>query len=134
MLDIQGKASTINEIGVASVHVSNGKLLDVSDDDTLRTFYHQNDVQAHTLRVRGGMKIRHCGGGIKFGERNLLNREELIEELDKWSFCNEHLGSYPLALVSYGLYFEIDWISRACPSFLARFARWVDVQEIVKEC
>lgn len=126
--DIEGHVTSTNEVGMASLHVSEAKPLRASQDGTLRTFYNQNAVQAHTIMV-WEMRSKKRHEAIKYGDCVAVRSNEIGETLNRTLSSQ---GSHHLILVGYDMYTEFDWISRETPTFLSRFKYWVDVQELVE--
>ncbi|KAI9668017.1 MAG: hypothetical protein M1821_000837 [Bathelium mastoideum] len=128
--DIEGHVASINEVGMASLTISEVKPLRASHDGTLRTFYSENAIQAYTIMV-WEMRSKRRHEAIKYGDHVTVHRDVVCETLDQ-TLSSVEQGSRQLILVGYDMYTEFDWISRENPTFLSRFKYWVDVQELVE--
>ncbi|KAI9694139.1 MAG: hypothetical protein M1822_003410 [Bathelium mastoideum] len=128
--DIEGHVASINEVGMAYLHVSEAKPLRASQDGTLRTFHSQNAIQAYTIMV-WEMRSKRRHEAIKYGDHVTVHRDVVCETLDQ-TLSSVEQRSRQLILVGYDMYTEFDWISRENPTFLSRFKYWVDVQELVE--
>jgi hypothetical protein len=131
--DLEGHVAQINEIGLASLSISEVKKLQplATEDGGLRRYYDENEVQAHTIIIWEEREKRKQEA-IKYGGHVTVHKEEVGKTL--LELLSTIGPDSDLTLVGYDMYSEFDWISRECPSFLSRFKHWVDVQEIVEEC
>ena len=130
--DIEGRSTRIQELGLASLAVTAEKSPCLPSDGELRSFYQQNAVQAHTIKIRG-RESKNRAESIKFGDCVTVKKYEASATLTQILSTIAASSTGRLILVGFDMYMEFDWISRECPSILSRFEYWVDAQEIAEE-
>lgn len=103
--DIEGKVTNINELGFASVKISQAKPLTVSEDGTLRSFYHQNKIQAQLIIARE-LDEKKRDEGVKYGAQMTVDRVQMAEYLSDLLPAAEQ-DAQDLVLVGYDLSLEL---------------------------
>lgn len=123
----------VNEIGLAFLQAKEEENWpQLPKDGELGTFYDQNDIQAHSIQVRGRISKKNSGReGIKFGNKVFVDADQISQTMVQMLSARGHKGG--LILAGFDLYTELEWISRQPPSFSSLFTAWVDLQEIALE-
>jgi hypothetical protein len=108
-IDVQFPSQGTSEIGVAFLPVNTEQSLQLPGDGTLRTLYHQNAIQTHTIEIYDRMLKRHPGEGVKYGSSISVDAENVTATIVKLISATKHAGS--LLLVGFDMYAEFKWMS-----------------------
>ena len=115
--DLESSARGVGEIGLAFLRVS-GQMPHFSVGGGMRSFYVENEVRAHSIQIRDGIRKSALRETTFFGETVLVDIQEA------GSTAKEILSNYGsgLILVGFDLRNELKWISQECPSLASSFA------------
>ncbi|KAL9078821.1 MAG: hypothetical protein Q9157_002262 [Trypethelium eluteriae] len=101
-------------------------------NSTLLAWYHQNQIETHTILVRDRISKNLSREGIECeGSTVLVGAEEVGSTIIQILSRLDNQSS--LILVGFSLYPEMEWISQKCPAPVSFFTYWVDLQYIASE-
>jgi hypothetical protein len=130
-LDIESSVQGVSEIGLAFFRVHGEQGPQFPGDGTLRTFYSENEVQAHTIQVRNKIAKKTSREAIKYGDTVVVDADQVASTVMQILSLLDHNGS--IILVGFDTYTEFKWISQECPPVSSIFTSWVDLQDIAFE-
>lgn len=128
----------ITDIGIAVLPSPSTNKTPISDTSGLRrqrleTFFQQNIIECHWLRLKGKRPVSETKDKCHFGRLQEIEPAQTEAELVALLKSTQQRYDAPLVLVGFGLVFELTTIAAHLSQVFQFFSSWVDLQEIVME-
>ncbi|KAI1282712.1 hypothetical protein F5Y07DRAFT_394674 [Xylaria sp. FL0933] len=99
----------------------------------LQTFFEQNAIECHWLRLKGKRPISVTKDECHFGRLQEIEPAQTEIELASLFKSIQQRFDWPLVLVGFDLVFELTTIAAHLSQVFPFFSSWVDLQDIVME-